>query len=192
MVSEPVVLQRLAVADQQWRPRAEPLPGGGTRYHYRQQPGEPALSLPQIKALMANPPTFAAERQLISQLWRQLSALGLRLEFSQPRKPGAAGEWDPSRRTLRFKPTVLAKGSREFARVLNHEAIHVAQSCAGGSLRAQPVPLGLSEQLPAGLNDVLQQPTYANASSRERQLEREAYANQGQLELGLKLLQRYC
>ncbi len=191
-VPEPLLLQQLAVADQQWRPRAEPLPGGGTRYFYKRRPGEPDLTVEQIKALMDSPPTFDAERRLIRRLWRRLDALGIRLELSQPRKVGAAGEWDPALRTLRFKPEVLDKGSREFARVLNHEAIHVAQSCAGGSLRAQPRPLGLSQQLPESLQSVLEQPTYASASARERQLEREAYANQDQLGLGLQLISRHC
>ena len=187
------VLQQLAVADQQWRPRAEPLPGGGTRYVYRRRPGEPPLSVSEIKALMANPPTFARERAVIRALWQQLLVLGVQLELSQPRKVGAAGEWDPSQRTLRIKPTVIDKGSREFARVLNHEAIHVAQSCVGGGLRAQPRMLGLpQQQMPAHLNHVLAEPTYAGASERERQLEREAYANQDQLDLGLNLLQIHC
>ncbi len=192
VVAEQLVLQQLAVADQQWRPRAEPLPGGGTRYVYRRRPGEPPLSLSEIKALMANPPTFARERAVIRALWQQLLALGVQLELSLPKKVGAAGEWDPAQRTLRIKPTVIDKGSREFARVLNHEAIHVAQSCLGGGLRAQPRTLGLPQQIPAQLNHVLAEPTYAGASERERQLEREAYANQEQLELGLSLLRVHC
>jgi len=186
------VLDQLAIADQQWQPRAEPLPGGGTRYVYRRRPGDPELSIHQIKALMANPPTFARERQVIVRLWQQIEQRGVRVELSQPRKPGAAGEWDPARTTVRIKPQVVTKGSMEFARVLNHEAIHVAQSCMAGSPGAQPQLLGLPQQLPPALHHVLQYPTYAKASERERSLEREAYANQDQLDLGLSLLRLYC
>jgi len=186
------VLQQLAIADQQWRPQAQPLPGGGTRYVYRKRPGDPDLSIDQIKALMHNPPTFAAERRVIRHLWRRLSELGIALELTQPRKPGAAGEWDPSRRTLRIKPTVVYKGSSEFSRVLNHEAIHVAQSCAAGGIGASPRLLGLPQHLPSHLQTVLQDRTYASAGERERQLEREAYASQAQLELGLSLLNLHC
>lgn len=180
------------MADAQWRPRSEPLPNGGTRYVYRKRPGEPDLSLAQIKALMANPPRFEVERQVIVNLWRQLRGLGVRLKLEQPRKLGAAGEWDPAARTLRIKPQVVAKGSTEFVRVLNHEAIHVAQSCSGGSISAAPRPLGLPEQLPPRLQTVLQEPTYARADARERLLEREAYANQHELQLGLTLLRIHC
>jgi hypothetical protein len=186
------LLEQLAIADRQWWPRAEPLPGGGTRYVYRRRPGDPALTLEQIKQLMRHPPTFALERQRIADLRRSLLALGVRLELGAPHKPGAAGEWDPAARTLRIKPAVVAKGSAEFARVLNHEAIHVAQSCQGGGIGAQPQPLGLPQQLPAQLQSVLQAPTYARASATERQLEREAYAHQDQLDLGLSLLSLHC
>ncbi|MEB3173481.1 MAG: hypothetical protein VKL97_06405 [Cyanobacteriota bacterium] len=186
------LLERLAVADQQWRPRREPLPNGGSRYVYRKRPGDPDLSLSEIKALMANPPRFESERQVIRQLWHQLERLGVNLRLEQPRKLGAAGEWDPAARTLRIKPQVVGKGSAEFVRVLNHEAIHVAQSCSGGSISAAPRPLGLPEQLPPGLQTVLQEPTYARADARERLLEREAYANQHELQLGLTLLRIHC
>ena len=186
------LLQQLAIADRQWWPRAEPLPGGGTRYVYRRRPGDPELTLGQIKELMRHPPTFARERQRIAELRRALFALGVRLELRQPQKPGAAAEWDPAARTVRLKPAVVAKGSAEFARVLNHEAIHVAQSCRGGGIGAAPQPLGLSQQLPPQLQSVLQDPTYARASTRERELEREAYAHQDQLELGLNLLSLHC
>jgi hypothetical protein len=87
---------------------------------------------------------------------------------------------------------VPAKGSREFARVLNHEAIHVAQSCRGGSLRSRPLPLGLPQQLDAASQRHLADPIYAKASARERTLEAEAYANQDRLSLGLQLLQVHC
>lgn len=190
--SETQLLQSLAVADQQWRPRTQALAGGGTRYVYRKRAGEPDLSLAEIKALIANPPRFEREREQIKALWRHLSVLGVRLTLEEPRKPGAAGEWDPRLRTLRIKSSVVGKGSAEFARVLNHEAIHVAQSCSGGSIGAMPRSLGLPEQLPQSLQTVLQQPTYAKSTARERQLEREAYANQHQLELGLTLLKIHC
>jgi len=186
------LLQQLAIADRQWRPRAEPLPGGGTRYVYRRRPGDPELTLGQIKALMRDPPTFADERQRIVDLRRALVALGVRLELRQPHKPGAAAEWDPAARTLRIKPALVAKGSAEFAKVLNHEAIHVAQSCQGGGIGALPRPLGLPQQLPAHLQSVLQHSPYTRASATERALEREAYAHQDRLNLGLALLNLHC
>lgn len=186
------LLAQLAAADAAWIPRAEPLPDGRIRYHYRRRPGEPELSLAEIQALIAHPPAFTRERTAIAELLALLTVAGVRIQIIQPRKAGAAAEWDPRSRSLRIKPSVLGSGSRQFAEVLNHEAIHVAQSCRGGGISAPPRPLGLSEQLPAQLATVLQEPLYSRASPAEQRLEREAYANQQLLELGALLVRSHC
>jgi len=189
---EAALLQQLATADRQWLPRAETLPSGAVRYHYRRRANEPKLSVAELRALIANPPSFGAERLAIGELLTVLAKAGVRLELSQPRKPGAAGEWDPAARTMRIQPRVVAKGSVEFARVLNHEAIHVAQSCSNRGLRSRPRPLGLPSAVPDHLTGVLNESVYSKASEQERQLEREAYANQTRLSLGAQLVRRHC
>jgi len=186
------LLAQLAAADAAWIPRAEPLSDGRIRYHYRRRPGEPELSLAEIQALIAHPPAFTRERTAIAELLELLTVAGVRIQIIQPRKAGAAAEWDPRSRSLRIKPSVLGSGSRQFAEVLNHEAIHVAQSCRSGGISAPPRPLGLSEQLPAQLATVLQEPLYSRASPAEQRLEREAYANQQLLELGALLVRSHC
>ena len=40
---EAALLQQLAIADRQWLPRAETLPSGAVRYHYRRRANEPKL-----------------------------------------------------------------------------------------------------------------------------------------------------
>lgn len=192
-LSEDALLERLAEADRSWIPRAELLPDGRIRYVYKRRAGDPELSIPQIKALIESPPTFQRERLAIGALLADLRTAGVRIELAQPRKPGAAGEWDPAERTIRIQPRVVGKGSLEFAKVLNHEAIHVAQSCSVyGRLRTTPKPLGLHEQLPESLASVLEEPIYRQASATEQRLEREAYANQHRLELGAALVRQHC
>ncbi|MCP9927592.1 hypothetical protein [Cyanobium sp. CH-040] len=191
-IDEPTLMDQLARADAAWIPRAEPLPDGRTRYHYKRRSGDPQLSVAEIRSLMLNPPSFGQEREAIRELLADLVGVGVRIQLSQPLKRGAAGEWDPRERSLRIKPTVLQSGSAEFFQVLNHEAIHVAQSCSSGHLRASPRPLGLSEQVPSALQPVLNDPLYSQASLLERQLEREAYANQHRLGYGAELLRRHC
>lgn len=187
------LLQGLAEADRAWIPRAEDLPDGRTRYVYKRRAGEPELTIAQIRALIASPPSFQRERQAITGLLAELRRVGVRIELSEPRKRGAAGEWEPRQRTIRILPRVVGKGSREFAKVLNHEAIHVAQSCGvHGRLRSSPRPLGLGEQMPESLASVLQEPLYRHASATEQRLEREAYANQERLELGAALVRQHC
>jgi hypothetical protein len=141
---------------------------------------------------MADPPRFEVERQAIHQLLQVLRLAGVRIQLAQPRKAGAAAEWDPRNRTMRLRPDVLESGSAEFAKVINHEAIHVAQSCLNGHVRAMPRPLGLADDLDPHLESVLKEALYQTAGPLERQLEREAYANQHQLELGVGLVRSHC
>lgn len=187
------LLRQLAVADQAWIPRAEPLPGGGIRYVYKRRSGEPELSLAQVRALIQAPPSLQRERQAIRSLLAELERAGVRIDLAQPRKPGAAAEWDATRQTIRIQSRVVALGSRDFALVLNHESLHVAQSCRGrGRAGDPPRPLGLDQRLPSSLAAVLAEPVYRQASPREQQLEREAYAHQENLSLGPALVRRYC
>ncbi|MEB3170688.1 MAG: hypothetical protein VKK43_04885 [Synechococcaceae cyanobacterium] len=186
------LMDRLAEGDQSWIPTAEEVPGQGIRYHYRRRLGEAPLSIAEIQARMADPPTFAEERRSLLALLQELQRVGVALEVAPTRKQGAAGEWDHAERMIRLQPLVVQKGSEEFLRVLNHEAIHVAQSCAGGGLRARPVPLGLPTAMNAELAEQLNAVLYKGAPPLEQQLEREAYANQNRFGLGAELVRQHC
>ena len=186
------LLRQLAEGDARWTPRVEYLSDGGTRYLYHRRPGEAPLSLAQIRSLIDLPPSFDQEREAVASLMATLQDAGIQLELARPRKRAAAAEWDGATRTLRIDPSVVTHGTLDFARVLNHEAIHVAQSCFGGGLRAAPKRLGIANQLTPELADQLNQPTYAEATSAERALEAEAYANQNRLGLGRELVGRHC
>lgn len=186
------LFEQLGQGDEAWIPIAEPLPGGATRYRYRRRPGEPELSLAQIRERIANPQTFDTERQSIADLLQAMQGAGVRLVLEPPRKQGAAGEWDHGERTLRIKPDVVDKGSLEFARVLNHEAIHVAQSCRAGALEATPTRLGLDTNLTPELREQLEDPLYTRVSAKEKALETEAYAHQDRLGIGATLIRRHC
>ena len=177
---------QLAAADARWTPRAEPIPGAGTRYVYQRRAGDPPLSVGQVKALIRNPPRFDREQAAIRSLLLSLRRAGVTVALGPPRLQGAAGEFDARRRVLRIRPDIPEQGSREFAKVLNHEAIHVAQSCRRGE------PLGLSRQLDAAARRHLAEPLYAKASARVLALEAEAYANQERLSLGPQLLALHC
>ncbi len=207
------LMQRLAQADRAWIPRAEPLPEGGTRYLYRRRPGDPELSLSQIRALIAHPPSHTEERGAIVALLKTLEGVGAGLALMDPIKTGAAAEWDPQARLLRLRPDVPDQGSLELARGLNHESIHVAQSCAAGGVGARPRPLGLvasgasggsgpataasDRHTPARAAESvalrqLQDPVYADLSPAERRMEQEAYALQNRLDIGVMLLRIHC
>lgn len=186
------LFQALERADQRWLPRVELIPGVGKRYHYQRRQGEPPLSLEEVRRLLANPPSYRQERQAIADLLQQLERSGVTVVLRVPKQHGAAGEWNPRRGELRLRPDVVSKGTREFALVLNHEAIHVAQSCRSGALTARPRLLGLSRQVDERSRRHLSEPLYAKASAEQRKLEEEAYANQANLNLGGQLLSQHC
>ena len=186
------LFEDLAAADRQWIPRAEHLPDGSIRYHYKRRLGDPELSIGELRHRMHHPPNHDAERMDIQELLKTLQQANVRLLVANPKKPGAAGEWDHASRTLRVDPTVLDKGTVEFAKVLNHEAIHVAQSCAAGALRAPPRLLGLPTRVDSEVADQLNDPLYAGASTEERRMELEAYANQHLLSIGDELIRAHC
>ena len=189
---ESMLFSQLEGGDQSWQPRVEVIPGGGTRYVYQRRRGDPPLSLVQIQWLLRHPPSYALERRTIAQLLAVLRRAGALVALGPPRKRGAAGEWEHRRLVLRIRPDVPGKGTREFLRVLNHEAIHVAQSCRRGRIDAAPMLLGLPRQLDAKQRDNLAEPLYASATPEERLLEEEAYANQDKLNLGWQLVQAHC
>jgi hypothetical protein len=189
---EALLFAQLEEGDRRWQPRVQRLPNGQIRYSYRRRQGEAPLTLPQIQALLRQPLRFDQERQTIRELLVQLRRLGVAIELRTPRSPLAAGEWDPSRATLRVRPDVPAAGSLDFARVLNHEVIHVAQSCRGGGVRRPPVPLGLSRRLSRENAALMDLPLYAHLPARARLLEEEAFANQEDLSIGQVLLVRLC
>lgn len=186
------LFEQLAAADRQWLPSSEPLPGGGVRYLYKRRAGEPELSIDEIRGLIQSPPSYERERQAIVGLLTVLQRSGARLSVTTPHKQGAAAEWDHAARTLRLNPSVIERGSVDFAMVLNHEAIHVAQSCRAGNLAARPQPLGLPIRSTPDLKRQLNDPLYLGADAWERSLEREAYAHQDRLGFGAELVRKHC
>ena len=187
-----MVLAALRQNDQQWLPRLERMPNGQARYTYKRRTGEPAKTLDQLKAMANNPPSYNQERRAIEQLLYELNRSGATVVIAQPKKEGAAGEWNPRRGEMRITQNVVGKGTVEFAKVLNHEAIHTAQSCVGGSIRSQPKPLGISREISRQAMKQLNKSVYAEIRTQQRILEEEAYANQDTLGIGRELLMEHC
>ncbi|MFN5464489.1 MAG: hypothetical protein ACK40D_11075 [Cyanobacteriota bacterium] len=186
------LIAQLQEADDQWQPRQEILPDGSTRYLYKRRTGEPDLSVSQLRQLIETPPTFHKERQDVLDLFSTLQAAGVKVHLSPTIKKGAAAEWDHRLGTLRIQPQMTNRGSVDFLELLSHEAIHVAQSCRGGSLKARPKPLGLTAADSSKLRQRLNDPVYKNTSHWELTLEREAYGGQNNPDQVKQILQREC
>lgn len=172
------LLSQLEQADLQWHPQEEVLADGSTRYLYKRREGEPDLSIAELQRLLKSPPTFQLERQHIKDLLKALNHAGARVLIEPTLKEGAAAEWDHKASTLRIQPKIIQKGSVDFLKVLSHEAIHVAQSCKGGTLESKPAVLGINVANRSDILAKLKDPLYSDAPQWEQILEKEAYAAQ--------------
>ncbi|MFZ4566423.1 MAG: hypothetical protein ACOYMY_08150 [Prochlorococcaceae cyanobacterium] len=184
--------QRLRSSDALWLPRVEVRDDGRRIYRLRRLAGDPPLDLMAMQALERATDPFAAERRQVHELVDTLRHHGVLLRLGPPRRRGALAEWEPRARVLRLRHDALDQGHRGLARILNHEAIHVAQSCAAGGLRRSPQLLGIPRALPPELESVLASDTYALLDDGGRELEREAFAGQGTPGLGARLIRRHC
>jgi hypothetical protein len=183
---------RLEEADQQWHPQEELLPDGSTRFLYKRRVGEPDLSIAELRSLINDPPTFHTERQAILSLLDTLRQVGVRVMLTPTIKKGAAAEWEHLEGVMRIQPDVTRKGSLDFLRVLNHEAIHVAQSCRGGSLLSKPQPLGVPVSKDTTISSTLRNPVYVDVSPDEKRLELEAYSLQNDINKANTLVRQEC
>jgi hypothetical protein len=183
---------KLENADAQWQPQEELLPDGSTRFLYKRRVGESDLSVSELRSLINDPPTFQTERQAITNLLETLRQAGVRVMLTPTIKKGAAAEWDHRDGVMRIQPQVTEKGSLDFLRVLNHEAIHVAQSCRSGSLVAKPKALGVTVLDDKAFRSTLDNPVYANVSVEEKILELEAYSLQNDVTTANTLVSKEC
>jgi hypothetical protein len=183
---------RLEEADQQWKPQEELLPDGSTRFLYKRRAGEPDLTVVELRSLINDPPSFHAEREAISNLLETLQRAGVRVLLTPTLKKGAAAEWEHFQGVMRIQPDITNKGSLDFLRVLNHESIHVAQSCRGGSLYAKPEPLGVPVSKDKLIAKTLTSPIYMDVSKDEKALELEAYTLQDDIHKANALVIKEC
>ncbi|GIR24509.1 MAG: hypothetical protein CM15mP39_03200 [Synechococcus sp.] len=130
------------------------------------------MSLQDIQDLLRSPQDYSSDVASIKTLLAALDQFDVTVVIAEPNRLGASGEWNPRRGEMRISHSVVARGTQAFRRVLNHEAIHTAQSCAGGSIRSFPKPLGLSRRIDRQALRHLDGKVYVGLSSIGRRLGR--------------------
>ena len=81
---------------------------------------------------------------------------------------------------------------KNFLTILNHEVIHIAQSCSNGGITKNPKLIGLNLKLNQEKKYLLSSKIYNNINNRELKFEKEAYSYQDDFIIGQKLIKKYC
>ena len=100
--------------------------------------------------------------------------------------------WFPEKKIIKIDIKTINAGSLTFAKILNHEMIHIAQSCKGGSIKSFPRLIGLNEKMNKEKIHLLSSKVYKNLPKYQISLEKEAYSYQDNLSVGKYLINKFC
>lgn len=133
--------------------------------------------------------SLTAETSIASQV-NTLESLGIQVVVGDPSIDGASAEWDSSSRTMTISEGTMQQGTAAVLQAMNHEAVHVAQSCKAGGVGAAGTALGIGTSGEAA--QALQHETYSGISPEEQQMELEAYTLTNQAGAGVAAAVQHC
>lgn len=119
-----------------------------------------------------------------------LESLGIEVVVGDPSIDGASAEWDSSSRTMTISSETMEQGSAAVLQAMNHEAVHVAQSCSAGGVGSGGAALGIGTSGEAAL--ALQHEVYEGVSEEEKLMEMEAYTLTNQAGAGIDAAVQHC
>ena len=181
----------LKLADQDWKPTLRRSQDGKYTYQFKTHRGEPAPTPSEIRELIESPEIFEQESQATQELVKALGKVGVRIKIKES-DDATQALWQPYYRTIEISPYLLKQGTKLFYETLNHEAIHVAQSCKGGSISSDPVLLGISRIVDPRRHYSINTTLFKSYGYEEKQIELEAYANAHVVGFGALLVGLYC
>lgn len=133
--------------------------------------------------------SLTADASIASQV-NTLESLGIQVVVGDPSIDGASAEWDSSSRTMTISEGAMQQGTDAVLQAMNHEAVHVAQSCKAGGVGAIGTALGIGTSGEAAR--AVQHETYASVSAEEQQMELEAYTLTNQAGAGVAAAVQHC
>lgn len=119
-----------------------------------------------------------------------LESLGIEILVGNPSIDGASAEWNAASRTMTISSATMQQGSSAVLQAINHEAVHIAQSCKAGGVGEAGIPLGIRTSGEAA--QALQHDVYEDASETEKQMELEAYTLTNQAGAGINAAVKHC
>ena len=133
--------------------------------------------------------SLTADSSIASQV-NTLESLGIQVVVGDPSIDGASAEWDSSSRTMTISAETMQQGSDAVLQAMNHESVHVAQSCKAGGVGAAGTALGIATSGEAA--QAIQNETYSGISAEEQQMELEAYTLTNQAGAGVAAAVQHC
>ena len=133
--------------------------------------------------------TLNADATIAGQV-STLESLGIEIVVGNPSIDGASAEWDAGSRTMTISSATMQQGAGAVLQAMNHEAVHVAQSCKAGGVGTAGKALGIGTSGAAA--QALQHEVYESVSEEEKQMELEAYTLTNQVGAGINAAVEHC
>jgi len=149
---------------------------GQVSYKYYRKEGEAKKTAAELDKLVENKKNYQQTQRKLAELITTLTELDVLVVLGKPKLKGAAAEWDPNSQTMRIAPNSLENGSDSVLRILNHEAVHVAQSCQNGGINYKPKALGVELSPTTIYSRQLGSDIYSQIGEKTKRIEAEAYS----------------
>jgi hypothetical protein len=186
------ILRILKKADKRNAPKILTNSDSSKSIVYKKSNFQRELSQEELTFLIKNPRNFNKEQNFVKEALNILNQLGISVFLLDLNEEKGSAFWLPKKQTIKIDSKTLNAGSLTFAKILNHEMIHVAQSCKGGSINSFPKLIGLDEKMNDEKFYLLSSKIYKNLSKYEISLEKEAYSYQEKLSAGKYLIKKFC
>ena len=186
------VIRILKKADKRNAPKMITNPDSSKSIIYKKSNFQKKLSQKELIYLIKNPRNFYQEQNFVEEALKFLNQLGISVFFSELNDKKGSAYWLPEKQIIKIDSKTLNAGTLTFAKILNHEMIHIAQSCKGGSINSFPKLIGLNEKLNQEKNYLLSSEVYKNLPKSQISLEKEAYSYQDNLSAGKYLINKIC
>lgn len=187
-----LAMEEIKEGDEKHVPKMHIGEMGQVSYSYYRKEGDAPKTEGQLQTLINQRTERQEMRNKIASVLAILSERNVSVVVGQPDLKGAAGEWNPSTQTIRIAPGTLAQGSDTVLRVLNHEAIHVAQSCQNGGINYKPKPLSIELSPKKIFDRQLSSDIYKQIGEQTRRLESEAYSYEYSSKAARHFLIQHC
>ena len=178
-------------ADYENKPRKYVRDDGSIYYKYKSNRFKPKLSVDEIKKIISQKQDFSYQRTYIKLILRYARIMNIDIVLDDSESQSSA-LWVPSKNIVKIYSRVIDYGTKAFSEILNHEVIHIAQSCnsldSSGQLRLLNIDKKITQENLFYMNNHI----YKDLSPYEKKLELEAYSNQSNLKLGVDLIKKYC